>query len=453
MESTQPPAGEIDLIIDGVPVGAFQKWTIMLCALVAFVDGFDAQAIAFVAPVISQDWQVDIASFGPVFGAGLLGLTIGALLFGPIADRVGRKPMIVVSVIIFGLSSLATAFVTEISQLIAYRSLTGFGLGGAMPNVIALTAEYAPKRVRAFVVTLMFCGFPIGAVIGGLISAWTIAIFGWKSVFIAGGALPLLLVPALLIALPESIRFLASRDGRRAEALALLVRIDPSAETHLSDSALAPVDCAQDRVAFARLFQDGRGAGTLLLWTAFFCNLLVLYFLINWLPSVLQRAGIPLERAIIATVLLNAGGVVGGLTFSRLIDRFGAVGVLAAAYLSAAILVAAIGFRWSEVSVTLVVVFAAGFSVIGAQFGMNAFAAEYYPTSLRATGVGAALGVGRIGSIVGPVAGGFMLGMNLETSQLFAIAAVPALFAGLAILSAALPTANKKSDLRANGRN
>jgi MFS transporter, AAHS family, 4-hydroxybenzoate transporter len=445
MDSTQPLASQIDPIIDGVSVGAFQKWTITLCALVAFVDGFDAQAIAFVAPVISQEWAVDIAAFGPVFGAGLLGLTIGAFLFGPIADRVGRKPMIVASVVIFGLGSLATAFAADVGQLIAYRSLTGFGLGGAMPNVIALTAEYAPKRVRAFVVTLMFCGFPFGAVIGGLISAWTIAIYGWTSVFVAGGVLPLLLVPALLVALPESIRFLASRDSRRADALALLVRIDPSAQSHLSDSPLAPAYGPQDRVASARLFQDGRGTGTLFLWMAFFCNLLVLYFLINWLPSVLQRAGIPLERAIIATVLLNAGGVVGGLTFSRLIDRFGPVRVLAAAYLGAAILVAAIGFQWSTVSVALAVVFAAGFSVIGAQFGINAFAAEYYPTSLRATGVGAALGVGRIGSIVGPVVGGFLLGMKLETGLLFAIAAAPALVAGLAILGAKRTPANTTS--------
>ena len=312
----------------------------------------------------------------------------------------------------YGIGSLVTVLATGINEIMLYRLLTGLGLGGAMPNIIALTSEYAPKRIRALVVTIMFCGFPIGAVIGGLVSTMIIPAYGWKSVFLGGGVLPLLLLPVLILWLPESIRFLATR-GKETDVTALVARIDSAAKLALSPTQTSSVETPTS-AGLLPLFAPGRRAGTLLLWIAFFCNLLMMYFLINWLPSVLQRAGVPLERAIIATVLFNAGGVVGGLTISRLIDRFGPRVILTSAYLGAVISVAAIGAGWTSVGPTLVVVFAAGVCVMGVQFGMNSFTADYYPTALRATGVGAALGVGRIGSILGPVLGGMLLGMHLD---------------------------------------
>ena len=425
---------QVEAIIDERPLGSLQIVTVILCACVALVDGFDTQAIAFVAPVIAKAWSLDVSSFGPAFGAGLLGLTIGALATGPLADRVGRKPIILLSTLVFGIGSLATVLATSINEIMLYRFLTGLGLGGAMPNIIALTSEYAPKRIRALVVTAMFCGFPIGAVIGGLVSTVIIPAYGWKSVFVGGGILPLLLLPVLILWLPESIRFLAAR-GKEADVTALVARIDPAATLALSPTQTNSVETPTSTGLLA-LFVPGRRAGTLLLWIAFFCNLLMMYFLINWLPTVLQRAGVPLERAIIATVLFNAGGVVGGLTISRLIDRFGPRVILTSAYLGAVISVAAIGAGWTSVGPTFAVVFAAGVCVMGLQFGMNSFTADYYPTALRATGVGAALGVGRIGSILGPVLGGTLLGMHLDTDTLFHLAAIPALVAAIAIFFA-----------------
>lgn len=424
----------VEAIVNTTPIGSFQIATIALCACVAIFDGFDAQAIAFVVPVIAKAWSLDVSLFGRTFAAGLLGLMTGALVLSAIADRVGRKPIIVFSTLIFGIGSLVTVLSGNIDQLLLYRFLTGLGLGGAMPNIIALTSEYSPKRIRAFMVTVMFCGFPIGAIVGGLVSAVIIPVYGWKPIFLAGGVLPLMLLAALQIWLPESIRFLAARN-RTDRMMELLSRINPAVEFAPSQVRRPDVDPVKQPGVFS-LFSDRRLGGTLLLWIAFFCNLLILYFLINWLPAILQRAGVPLERAIIATVLFNAGGVVGGLTISWLVDRFGARTILTSAFLGATVLVAAIGAGWASIGTIFAVVAASGFCAMGVQFGMNAFAADYYPTALRSTGVGAALGVGRIGSIVGPLVGGILLGMKLDTDSLFRLAAVPALIAACAIFLA-----------------
>jgi AAHS family 4-hydroxybenzoate transporter-like MFS transporter len=434
---------DVSALIDGAPVGSFQKRAITLCALVAILDGFDTQSIAFVAPVIIGQWALDVSAFGPVFGAGLLGLMVGALLFGPVADRIGRKGVIVLSTAWFGICSITTAFAATPGDLLAYRFLTGLGLGGAMPNIIALTSEYAPKRLRATLVTLMFCGFPLGAVLGGLASARLIAAFGWPSVFILGGVLPLLLVPVLVLALPESLRYLVAK-GRDAEQRALLSQLDTQASLEPGQRLVLP-EQRLEGVPVKHLFLAGRLGGTLLLWVIFFSNLLILYFLINWLPSVLQAAGLPLERAIIGTVVLNAGGIVGGLALGWLVDRRGPFGVLLAAYALAAVSVWAIGSAGAEVAAVMLVVFAAGFFVIGTQFCMNALAASFYPTSVRATGVGWALGIGRVGSVIGPVIGGMVLALGWTHPALFLAAAVPAVVSAIAV---ALLGTQIKSELR-----
>jgi AAHS family 4-hydroxybenzoate transporter-like MFS transporter len=418
-------AHDVSEIFDRVRLSGLQKRTIALCALVAILDGFDTQAIAFVAPVIAAQWSLDPSSFGPTFGAGLLGLTIGALVLGPVADLLGRKRVIVLAAVWFGVFSLATVQAESMTQLAVYRLLTGIGLGGAMPNIIALTAEYSPQRSRATLVTLMFCGFPLGAVLGGAMSAPLIGALGWQSVFVVGGILPLALAAVLGFALPESIRYLVASGAGTSRIAAVVSRIDPAHRYDDRDRYVVP-EARLAGVPVKHLFRDGRAAGTLLLWVVFFCNLLVLYFLINWLPSVLRAAGLPIERAIIATVVLNAGGIVGGLALGRAVDRHGAFRILLASYCLAALSVAMIGIAGTEVSTIMASVFVAGFFVIGTQFCMNALAAGAYPTSVRATGVGYALGVGRIGSVLGPVIGGVLLSFGWSGGTLLLAAAVPA---------------------------
>jgi MFS transporter, AAHS family, 4-hydroxybenzoate transporter len=448
MSGAQPANVDVVAVIDRVPLSRLQWVTIALCGIVAILDGFDTQAIAFVAPLMAKDMQVDMSAFGPVFGAGLLGLTVGALAFGPIADRWGRKPVIIVSTLMFGVFAFITPVVQSLEALMVMRFLTGLGLGGAMPNIIALTSEYSPKHRRATLVTLMFCGFPLGAVLGGLVSAQLMARYGWPVVFYLGGILPIVVLPLLMLWLPESIRFLVARDTAHARSVSILRRLDRAGSYGDDTRCVLPEQKAEGS-PISQLFADGRAIGTLLLWVVFFCNLLILYFLINWLPSVLQQAGLPIERAIIATVVLNAGGIVGGLMLGRLVDRRQPFGILTFAYAAAAALVAGIGLvATSPIPVLMLTIFATGFFVIGSQYCMNALAANYYPTALRSTGVGWALGIGRIGSIIGPVVGGTMMAMGWHTSQLFMVTAMPALLAAIAVISIGLQAKSRRSEGR-----
>src|SRR6201746_1852438 len=216
--------------IDQQPVGGFQIRLLLTCAAVLFLDGFDTQAIGYVAPALAKEWGLTKAALGPVFSAGLFGLMIGALIFGPLADRIGRKKIIIFSTLAFGIGTLATVFVHDVGALLAIRFLTGLGLGGAMPNAVAMTSEFSPHRRRATMVMIMFCGFSVGAALGGLLAAALIPQFGWRSVFVVGGVAPLLLVPILALRLPESVRFLAL-TGRANERVAqLLGRINPKAD-------------------------------------------------------------------------------------------------------------------------------------------------------------------------------------------------------------------------------
>jgi MFS transporter, AAHS family, 4-hydroxybenzoate transporter len=425
----------IDLVdfINRQPVGGFQIKLLLICAGVLFLDGFDTQAIGYVAPAIAKEWHLGKGALGPVFSAGLFGLMIGALLFGPLADRVGRKRIIIFSTVAFGIGAFATAFAQDISTLLVIRFLTGLGLGGAMPNAIALTAEYNPQRRRATMVMITFCGFSVGAALGGFLAADLIPRFGWRSVFIVGGIAPLLVVPALAWRLPESIRFLAMA-GRAPERVAeLLKRI--SSNTIFAPGARFVVHETQlTGIPVAHLFRDGRTAVTLLLWVVFFMSLLDLYFLASWLPTVINDLGASVSLAVVIGSLLQVGGVVATFALGSVIDRF-SFRALALVYFGAVFAVGAIGqFGHSAVLVSIAI-FAAGFCVVGGQIAANALTAGFYPTSVRATGVGWALGIGRIGSIVGPLVGGVLLAEKWSTSAVFIAAAAAALCAALAALA------------------
>jgi AAHS family 4-hydroxybenzoate transporter-like MFS transporter len=432
MQTNSPsgPAG----FIDNSRLSAPQLVVAALCALVAMLDGFDTQAIAYVAPRIAEDWGLKPSAFGPIFSMGLVGLTLGAFLLSPVADRVGRKTIIVLSTVIFGVFALLTATANSLEQLLIYRLLTGIGLGAAMPNLIALTSEYAPARLRATAVTVMFCGFPLGSTIGGLIAAPLMRIYDWEGVFVIGGILPLLLLPVLLFALPESLRFLVARKAPAARLEALIRRMVPGVEVRRAIDEIE-AEQAKDVAGFSplQLFATGRATTTILLWVAFFMNLLVMYFLVNWLPTLLKSAGLPLSQAILSTALLNLGGVVGAIALGRLIDRMDAYLVLGCAYAASAGFIALLAFGGANLGFLLSAAALAGFGVVGAQIGCNALAASVYPTAIRATGVGWALGAGRIGAIVGPLVGGALLGIGWAPRSIILTAVGPALVASAAI--------------------
>ncbi|WP_247410546.1 MFS transporter [Bradyrhizobium sp. 150] len=423
---------DVSAYIDRQPVGAFQIRLLLICAAVLFVDGFDTQAIGYVAPAVAQEWKLPRGALGPVFSAGLFGLMIGALIFGTIADRVGRKRIIVLSTFAFGIGTLLTVMVHDAGWMMALRFLTGLGLGGAMPNAVALTSEFSPHRRRATMVMTMFAGFSIGAALGGLLAAALIPTFGWRSVFVVGGVGPLLLVPILYRTLPESVRFLALVGDRDREVADLLGRIAPSVQISEKTQFIV-LEPRLSGLPIAHLFTENRGATTLLLWTVFFTSLLDLYLLSNWLPTVLNDLGVSFSVAAAIGAMLQVGGVIGTFTLGQFIDRF-SFRALALVYFCAAFAVAMIGLTGHSTSLVTIAIFAAGFCIVGGQIGSNALTATFYPTAIRSTGVGWALGVGRVGSIVGPLIGGFMLANQMTAQSLFAIAAVPPLVAAAAAL-------------------
>jgi MFS transporter, AAHS family, 4-hydroxybenzoate transporter len=428
--SGDPPAIDIVDFIDRHPVGVFQIRVLLTCAAVLFLDGFDTQAIGYVAPVLAKEWSLSKGALGPVFSAGLFGLMIGALVFGPLADRLGRKTIIISSTLAFGLGALATAFTWDLTSLLVIRFLTGLGLGGAMPNAIATTSEFSPKRRRATMVMIMFCGFSIGAALGGIVAADLIPRFGWRSVFAVGGIAPLIVVPFLVAALPESVRFLAISGDASERVAGLLRKISPKTAFAPGAQFVAP-ESPLAGIPVAHLFREGRTPVTLLLWVVFFMSLLDIYFLANWLPTVLNDLGASVSEAVIIGSMLQIGGVVGTFALGSLVDRFSfrALGLI---YFFGVFAVAAIGQLSHSAALVGLAIFAAGFCIIGGQIAANGLTAGYYPTAMRATGVGWALGVGRIGSIVGPVVGGVLLGEKWSAAAVFLAAAAAALCAALA---------------------
>jgi MFS transporter, AAHS family, 4-hydroxybenzoate transporter len=428
-----PPAIDVVDFIDRQPVGSFQIRLLLTCAAVLLLDGFDTQAIGYVAPALAKEWGLSKSALGPVFSAGLFGLMIGALVFGPLADRIGRKKIIIFSTAAFGIGAFATAFANDATALLAIRFLTGLGLGGAMPNTVAMTSEFNPHRRRATMVMIMFCGFSIGAALGGFLAADLIPRFGWRSVFLVGGIAPLLMLPILVWRLPESVRFLATKGHATGQVAQLLRRISPNT-AFAADARFVVHETHLVGMPVVHLFREGRTVATLLLWVVFFMSLLDIYFLANWLPTVLNDLGASLSAAVVIGSMLQVGGVVGTFALGSVIDRF-SFRALALVYFAAVFAVGAIGQLGHSAVLVSIAIFAAGFCVVGGQIAANALAAGFYPTSVRATGVGWALGIGRLGSIIGPLVGGALLAQKWSAASVFMAAALAALCAAFAALA------------------
>ena len=429
---TAPRDIDVQDFIDVQKLSRMQVSVLLLCFCVVALDGFDTASIAFIAPALRADWRLGTGQLSMLFGAGLAGLMAGALLFGPLADRYGRKTIMLASVAFFGAASLCCGLADSPSALASLRFLTGIGLGGAMPMSVTLSSEYAPSRHRSVLVTAMFCGLTLGSGLGGVLAAHIVNQWGWRAVLALGGVLPLVLLPFLMMALPESASYLVMRRAAPERVRRILQRIVPG-EDLSAVRWTTPVAPAGSPVG--RLFEARLRRGTVLIWATFFMSLLVIYLLSNWLPTLVKSTGLSLVEASLVSAMFQTGGAVGAISIGRLMDRFRPARVLGLAYLMAAGFTALIGSSAGHVGALVLSVFAAGFCVSGGQVGVNALAAAFYPTANRATGVSWASGIGRIGSFVGVAAGGWMVSLGMDLPVMFVLIGLPALLACAALLA------------------
>lgn len=418
-------------IIDNAKISPYQIVILTLCFLIVLVDGFDTAAIGYIAPVLREEWGLLPAQLSPAFGAGLFGLLVGSLVFGPIADAIGRKRVLLVSVLVFGVGTLASAYTHSIESLTVLRFITGIGLGGAMPTCITLSSEYSPARRRMIMVTLSWSGFTAGLALGGMLAAQIIPVFGWRGVLMLGGIVPLLMLPLLAWLMPESVRFMAS-SPKHTEALRKVVeRI--TGKSWVGVTILDDERPVQVKSPISHLFIEGRAVRTLLLWMAFFCSLFVFYLLTSWLPTILKDAGYDIAHASRIGAMVPLGGTVGAILMALLMDRVGPYRVLALSYLGAAVIIGATGYLMGDVYQLAAAVFLIGFAVAGAQNGLNLVSATIYPTAARVTGVSWAMANGRVGSIVGSMLGAWIIAAAGTPQMFFHWLALPVLIGSATI--------------------
>ena len=411
----------------------YQKRIIALSFAIVAMDGMDIALMGFIAPALKTAWGVSNHQLGLVISAALIGLALGAMFAGPLADRFGRRVMILSSVFFFGLWTLATAFSQNLDQLMLFRFLTGLGLGAAMPNVGTLVAEYSPERKRAFLITVVFCGFTFGAASGGFAASWLIPHYGWHSVLVMGGVLPLLLLPLLVRGLPESVRFMLTRNAPAAQVRQIVERMRPGSTREDSRFELnePQVKEAAVRLVLSRQYRFG----SLMLWGSYFMGLFLVYLIGSWLPSLVKDVGMTVTQAALVTAMYQAGGTVGSLFAGWMMDRFNANLALAAIYFTGAIATVGIGFAPADAWVLSAIAFCSGFCLNGANTGMNALSASYYPTRARATGSSWMHGIGRIGAILSAFAGAQMLSMGWNITDVFSFLAIPAVLTSLMLVA------------------
>jgi MFS transporter, AAHS family, 4-hydroxybenzoate transporter len=410
--------------IDQHPVTAYQIGVLVLCMLVALLDGYDTQAIGYTAPAIAQALNLPKEAFGPIFSAALVGAALGALSFGPLADRFGRKRFMVTAVILFGVFSLLTAQVKTLPELLICRFCTGLGLGGAVPSFLALGGEFAPVSKRGVFVAVAFAAFPFGGLIGGLTSSYVIPHLGWQFVFYIGAVVPILFGIILIVWLPESLRFLIARGIRLDEVRATLARIAPGKIPADAELVTAP-EPAREGVPVKHLFTERRAAKTVMLWVAFFVVFMVLVTVTAWTPTVLRSVGFSISAGALIIALNNAGSVCASAISGFLVDRFGPYKTLVPGFILGGLCLAAFGQATSSIVTLAAASTLAGFFVGGTGTGLIALAAGIYPTTVRSTGIGWAMGMGRFGQIFGPLGTGVLVGWGVGVGGIFYAAALP----------------------------
>jgi MFS transporter, AAHS family, 4-hydroxybenzoate transporter len=408
-------------------LGGLQIRVAALCTLVQICDGYDVNAIGVSVPSLTHAWNLPPPSFAQAFLWTSIGIMGGALSAGPIGDRIGRKPLLLTSLVIFGLASLLSAAAGSLLMLSILRFFTGLGIGGAFPGAATLTGDYAPRRLRATMIMASFTGAPVGGFLCGQFAGALLPTFGWPSIFLVGGIVPLLMVIALALWLPESPRFLAAKGSLSPRETALLQRL----EIEPGQTAAASLDLAQGN-PIKLLFGKGYALQTVLMWVIFFCSLMNLFLFVYWLPEVLHLTGFTPADAARASSYRELGAILAVLYLGLLIDRFGPERALAWHYAAGIVFIAAIALIAMPYLLLAIVIFFSGMTIIGSQTGANASCGKLYPARMRTSGLGWALGIGRLGGIAAPVLGGYLLSLGMHPPQIFLSACGFALIAAIA---------------------
>jgi AAHS family 4-hydroxybenzoate transporter-like MFS transporter len=398
-------------VLDSGRFTFYQIWICALCFLLAFFDGFDLSLVGVSLPKIAEFLNSTPAALGIAMSAGNVGALIGALVLGMLADRFGRKQMLLVSAFTFGVFTLSIAYIQSVEQLVLLRFIAGLGLGGAVPNALAFGSEYAPSNKRATLATTMYAGVAIGATCAGLFSSYLLPRYGWQSLFLVGGTVACLIGFIALLSLPESLEFLVKRgkDSDKARTHKIVSKITPSYAS-LKDVEFVSSEERLPGVPIKHLFKEGRTANTILLWMAFVLSYYLLWLILSWTPTLLKESGASSREFSLAFACVNMGAVVATVLIGILMDKFSPFRILKIGFFLAFASIFIFGYFASSTFFVVAMVSAImGFFVIGSNSGLMGFAAISYPADIRGTGLGWATGIGRSGSLLAPVVGGIML--------------------------------------------
>ncbi|NCI78160.1 aromatic acid/H+ symport family MFS transporter [Acinetobacter kanungonis] len=420
----------INTVVDEAKFTPFHWSVLIWCLLIIIFDGYDLVIYGVALPLLMQEWGLSAVQAGLLASTALFGMMFGAMSFGTLSDKLGRKKTIMICVAIFSGFTFLGAFASSPVEFGILRFLAGLGIGGVMPNVVALMTEYAPKRIRSTLVAVMFSGYAIGGMTSALLGAWLVADYGWKIMFILAG-IPFVALPILWKFLPESLMFL-TKKGDTAQVAKIVQKISPEQNINAATQFVLNDVIAGDEAPLRALFQQGRTFSTLMFWVAFFMCLLMVYALGSWLPKLMIQAGYSLGASMLFLFALNIGGMVGAIGGGALADRFHLKPVLSIMFTVGALALILLGFK-SPQAILYSLIAIAGAATIGSQILLYTFVAQFYPAAVRSTGMGWASGIGRIGAIVGPILTGALLTLQLPHQMNFLVIAIPGAIAALAV--------------------
>jgi MFS transporter, AAHS family, benzoate transport protein len=416
-------------IISNSKFNRFHLGLLVWCFITILFDGYDLVVYGTVVPLLIKEWNLDPVQAGAIGSYGLFGMMFGAIALGILADRLGRKKGTAISLILFSLFTVLCGFADNATTFSIFRFFAGIGLGGIMPNVIALLTDYSPKKIRSMVVSIVLCGYSVGGMLAPTLGITIMPKFGWESIFWFAG-LPLLFLPLLYKKLPESSVYLAKK-GKKEELFNILKKVDPSFSYSKNDEIM-DISSDESKVPVVGLFKEKRALGTIMFWIAFFSCLLMVYGLNTWLPKLMIEAGYGLNSSLGFLIALQGGAIVGTLIIARLCDKYGSKKMLVPMYASGAIALTLLGFGGNTFVIYLLVAIA-GAATIGAQNIVQAYVSQYYPPYIRSTALGVASGIGRMGGMIGPLLGGFLLSIALPIQMNFLAFAVPGVLAAIAL--------------------